>query len=177
MMTDLLATFTHHDPFSLYDPATLVASDPIEIDAPATIVWEVLTDLQRYGEWNPFCVWADSTLEMGAPVHMRLVNYTQPGTLAPNCEYICGFEPERLLSWELRDSEAWPYPARRDQIIEPLGPARCRYVTTDAFTGPNGIHVMRFAGPWVTRAFNDTAKALKARAEALYATRRPASGA
>jgi hypothetical protein len=36
---------------------------------------------------------------------------------------------------------------------------------------------MRFAGPWVTRAFNDTAKALKARAEALYAARRPASGA
>jgi hypothetical protein len=27
---------------------------------------------------------------------------------------------------------------------------------------------MRFCGPWVTRAFNDTAKALKARAEAMH---------
>ena len=104
---------------------------------------------------------------MGAPVYMRLVNYPNPGSLAPNCEYVCAFEPGRLLSWELKDSEAWPYPARRDQIIEELGPEKCRYQSTDAFTGPNGIHVMRFCGPWVTRAFNDSAKALKARAEAM----------
>lgn len=160
-----------YDPFAIYDPDILVASDPVEIGAPAALVWEVLTDLSRYGEWNPFCVWAQSTLEMGAPVHMRLVNYSNPGTLAPNCEFVCAFEPERLLSWELPDSAAWPYPARRDQMLVALGPARCRYVSTDAFTGPNGIHVMRFAGAWVKRAFDDTARALKARAEALYAVR------
>jgi hypothetical protein len=160
------------DPFAIYDPATLVASDPIEIDAPAAIVWEVLTDMPRYGEWNPFCVHVESTLEMGAPVKMSLVNYANPGQLAPNVEYVCAFEPERLLSWEMPDSPAWPYPARRDQIIEALGPNRCRYLSTDAFTGPNGIHVMRFCGPWVTRAFNDTARALKARAEAIYAERK-----
>ncbi|OZA66879.1 MAG: polyketide cyclase, partial [Sphingomonadales bacterium 39-62-4] len=33
----------------------------------------------------------------------------------------------------------------------------------------NGIHVFRFAGPWVKRAFDDSARALKARAEELYA--------
>lgn len=162
------ATAHRHDPFALYDAAILVASDPIEIDAPAMLVWNILVDMPRYGEWNPFCVWAQSTLEMGAPVHMRLVNYANPGTLAPNCEFICGFEPGRLLSWEMPDSDAWPYPARRDQIIEPLGSDRCRYQSTDAFTGPNGIHVMRFCGDWITRAFNDTAKALKMRAEAMH---------
>lgn len=160
-----------YDPFATYDHDRLVASDPVEIAAPASLVWEILTDLARYGEWNPFCVWAQSTLEMGAPVHMRLVNYTEPGSLAPNTEYICAFEPEQLLSWELPDSEAWPYPARRDQMLEALGPDRCRYQSTDVFTGPNGIHVMRFAGPWVRRAFNDTARALKLHAEALYAER------
>lgn len=162
------------DPFAVYDPEILVASDPIEIDAPASIVWEVLTDMPRYGEWNPFCVHAESTLEMGAPVKMSLVNYSNLGQLAPNVEHVCAFEPERLLSWELRDNPAWPYPARRDQIIEALGPDRCRYLSTDAFLGPNGIHVMRFCGPWVTRAFNDTAQALKTRAEAIYTQRRGA---
>jgi hypothetical protein len=53
-------------------------------------------------------------------------------------------------------------------MIEPLAPNRCRYQSTDAFTGENGIHVMRFAGQWVERAFNDSARALKARAEAKY---------
>ena len=160
------------DPFATYDNDTLVYSDPIEIDAPASVVWEVLTDLPSYAQWNPFCISAISTLEMGAPVHMTLINYTTPGTLAPNCEYVCAFEPEKLLSWELPYDEAWPYPARRDQIIESLGPTRCRYQSTDAFLGENGIHVMRFAGPWVTRAFNDTARALKARAEAIWANRK-----
>ena len=83
-------------------------------------------------------------------------------------EYICAFEPGRLLSWEMLDNEAWPYPARRDQMIDELGPEKCRYQSTDAFTGPNGIHVMRFAGPWIARAFNDSARALKARAEAMH---------
>lgn len=160
-----------YDPFSICDPETIVASDPIEIDAPAAIVWAILTDLPRYSEWNPFCVRAESTLEMGAPVVMMLVNYSNPGELAPNTEYVCAFEPERMLSWELPDHPTWPYPARRDQIITPLGSDRCRYLSTDAFLGENGIHVMRFCGPWVKRAFDDTARALKRRAEAMHAAR------
>lgn len=156
------------DPVAGFDPDAVTVSDTVEIEAPARIVWRVLTDLPNYGLWNPFCVKAESTLEMGAPVMMSLVNYAAPGTLVPNCEYICAFEPERLLSWEFRYTPEWPYPARRDQIIEALSPTRCRYHSTDAFHGANGIHVFRFAGPWIKRAFDDTARALKARAEALY---------
>jgi hypothetical protein len=165
-----------YNPFSVYDPSLLVASDPVEIDAPASVVWGILTDVGRYGEWNPFCVRCESTLEMGAPVKMSLVDYTSPGRLSPNVEYVCAFDPERLLSWELPYDPAWPYPARRDQIIESLGPERCRYVSTDAFTGENGIHVMRFAGAWITRAFNDTARALKSRAEAFHAAAKDRGG-
>lgn len=157
------------DPKEGFDPDAVTVSETVDITAPAAIVWQILTDLPRYGEWNPFCVQAQSTLEMGAPVHMSLVNYISPGTLLPNCEYICGFEPEKLLSWWMPHSEAWPYPARRDQVIESTGPASCRYFSTDAFLGVNGIHVFRFAGPWVKRAFDDSARALKARAEAMAA--------
>jgi hypothetical protein len=157
-----------YDPFQIYDRSILVASAPVEIEAPASVVWEILMDMGRYGEWNPFCVRAESALELGAPVRMSLVDYANPGRLVPNVEYICALEPERLLSWEFRYDPAWPYPARRDQIITPLGPGRCRYISTDAFTGENGIHVMRFAGPWIERAFNDTARALKRRAEAIH---------
>lgn len=157
-----------YDPFKVYHRSILVASDPVEIGAPASVVWQILTDLDRYGEWNPFCVKCESTLEVGAAVKMSLADYANPGRLFPNVEYICAFEPERLLSWEKKFDPAWPYPARRDQIIQSLSPDRCRYVSTDAFTGEYGIHVMRFAGPWIERAFNDTARALKHRAEAMH---------
>jgi hypothetical protein len=52
-------------------------------------------------------------------------------------------------------------------MIESTGPGTCRYYSTDAFLGESGIHVMRFCGAWVKRAFDDTARALKARAEAM----------
>ncbi|WP_257549382.1 SRPBCC domain-containing protein [Sphingopyxis sp. DBS4] len=154
------------------NPDAIVISERVEIAAPAALVWDILIDLPRYGEWNPFCIAAESTLEMGAPVHMTLKSYTEPDATFPNCEYVCAFEPERLLSWALPHDDAWPYPARRDQMIESLGEEACAYHSTDAFLGPNGIHVMRFAGPWVKRAFDDTALALKVRAEAMHAASR-----
>lgn len=156
------------DAIAGFNPQAVTVSETVDIAAPARVVWQVLCDMPRYAEWNPFCVRAVSTLEMGAAVDMTLVNYAAPGTLVPNCEYICALEPERLISWEMRYSDAWPYAARRDQVIEPTGPASCRYFSTDAFLGASGIHVFRFAGPWVKRAFDDSARALKARAEALH---------
>lgn len=157
------------DPDAGFDPDAVTVSETIEIAAPARIVWNILCDMPRYAEWNPFCVRAVSTLEMGAAVEMTLANYAVPGTLVPNREYICALEPERMISWEMKFTPEWPYPARRDQLIEATGPQSCRYVSTDAFLGTNGIHVFRFAGPWVKRAFDDSARALKARAETFSA--------
>ena len=45
----------------------VVRSAIVEIQAPAAIVWEILADLDHYGEWNPFCVRCVSTLDLGAP--------------------------------------------------------------------------------------------------------------
>lgn len=158
-----------------YDPKTTVRSETVVIDAPASVVWDILTDLDSYGAWNPFCFGAKSTLEMGAPVEMQLNSYTMPGETYPNVEYVCAKVPERLLSWELPDTPAMPYPARRDQVIEALGEDRCSYYSTDAFFGPNAVHVMFFCGAWIKRAFDDTARALKARAEAIHEERSKAA--
>lgn len=156
------------DPVSGYDPNALLVSETVEIAAPAGVVWKILTDFANYNRWNPFCVRAEAVLELGAPVNMVLANYVNPGSLVPNCEFICEIVPERVIAWELPHRDAWPYPARRDQVIEPVGPASCRYCSTDAFLGANGIHVMRFCSDWVKRAFDDTARALKRHAEAEY---------
>lgn len=159
----------------VYDPEKTVRSDTVEIDAPASVVWEILTDLPRYGEWNPFCFEAKSTLEIGAPLEMQLNNYTMPGETYPNVEYVCANVPERLLSWELPDMPHMPYPARRDQVIEAKGDDRCSYYSTDEFFGPNAQHVMFFCGAWIKRAFDETAAALKARAEAMHRDRKAAA--
>ncbi len=157
------------DPVNGFDPDAVTESVTVEIAAPARIVWNILCDMPRYNEWNPFCVKAVSDLKMGSAVEMCLMNYASPGSIVPNCEYICAFDEERMISWEMIHTDGWTYPARRDQVITPTGPNSCRYYSTDAFLGANGIHVYRFAGPWVKRGFDDSAHALKARAEAFFA--------
>ena len=157
------------DPVNGFDPDAVTESVTVDIDAPARIVWDILCDMPRYNEWNPFCVKAVSELKMGAAVDMRLMNYAAPGSIVPNCEYICALDKDRMISWEMVHTDAWPYPVRRDQVITSIGFNSCRYYSIDAFLGNNGIHVYRFAGPWVKRAFDDSAYALKARAEAFFA--------
>ena len=89
-----------------------------------------------------------------------------PGEYFDNVETICEIDAPHCVAWSAPWLDAWPYPARRDQIIETNEQGGCIYYSTDAFLGPYGIHVMRFAGPWVKRAFDDTAYALKAFVEA-----------
>jgi len=158
------------DPITGYNPENEVRSITVEIDAPVSVVWDILTDLPRYGEWNPFCIKAVSTLEIGAPIEMHLTNFWN-GEIAINTEYVCANDTGRMLSWELKHAPDWPYQARRDQVVASLGPERCSYVSINAFYGDTGFHVMRFAGPWVKVAFDNTARALKARAEAMWAGR------
>lgn len=49
-------------------------STTIEIDASPQSVWEVLIDLDRFGEWNPFITSASGEVEVGE----RLVNRIEP---------------------------------------------------------------------------------------------------
>jgi len=136
----------------------IVTSVRVEINAPASVVWQVLTDLERYSEWNTF----------GDPVTMQVKtpNSDQIGTAV---EYLVCFEPERLLSWEARPTSQSKDAARRDQYVEALGPARCSYVTTDVFLGPNADQLMKNIGSWAKAGFDDVARGLKKQAEAIYA--------
>lgn len=155
-------------PIPSYDPATLVRSIAVEIEAPASVVWQVLTDLDNYRLWNPFCISAVSTLELGAPVHMTLTDYSSGTGTFLNTEYVCAVVPERLLSWELRATAESPQAARRDQIIEHITENRCRYYSTDAFLGEVAQEIMTDSGDWVKRAFDDTATALKEHSELVF---------
>jgi Polyketide cyclase / dehydrase and lipid transport len=164
-------------PIPNYDSHTLVRSVAVEIEAPASVVWEVLTDLANYSSWNPLCPVVMSTLELGAPVEMTLVDYTSDGGTYPYTEYVCAVIPERLLSWELRPTEDCADAARRDQVVERLGEDRCRYYSTDAFLGENAHQIMTESGAWVKQAFDETAVALKQRSEGLHADRLARAGA
>lgn len=148
----------------------LVRSVIVDIAAPAELVWSVLIDLARYPQWNPYTVKVESSLRLGEPVNLFLPHPGQPGELLHVIEYLADFEPHRLLAWEMYARADNPDAARREQHIERTGPASCRYHTTDQFLGATADQVMANHGPWVQQGFDAVARALKVRAETLYAS-------
>ena len=140
----------------------VAASDPVEIEAPAERVWDILVDFERYGEWNPFTTRVDATLEIGAPVML----YVRLGWLKrKQPERIESVEPPHLLAWGTTMGHPVLLSALREQRVEALGERRCRYSTTDATTGLLTPLVALLFGRLIRQGFNDMAAALKTRAE------------
>ena len=152
----------------------IVTSKEVDIAAPASVVWEVLTDLARYREWNPFTVKVESTLKLNEPVDLYIPVPGQPGQEMMVREWLVSYEPEQLLSWEQRAAGDNKDAARRDQYITATGPATCRYVTTDIFLGINADRIMEQFGTWVKASFDAVADGLKQQAEKVQAARRAA---
>lgn len=134
-----------------------------EIEAPAHAVWRVLVDLDGYGRWNPFTPAARSTLEVGAPIDMKVALWSG---LRDQRELIRAVEPDRRLCWGARIAGGLVH-GERCQTLEPLGPDRTRYVTEDRISGPLMPLVMVLYGRSMRKGFEGVARGLKAYCESL----------
>ena len=150
--------------------ANLVTSITVEINAPASLVWEVLTDLENYPHWNSFCFSARCGMQINDMVEM-LTRHPETGETWPVNEYLVTCEPELLLAWEQRPVPENKDAARRDQYVQAIDANRCTYFTTDQFLGVNADTIMAEHGVWVKKAFDQVARDLKQRAESLQAER------
>lgn len=140
-----------------------VRSDPVTIEAPVATVWRVLTDFDRYGDWNPFTPHVKAELTVGARVDMRV---TMGAFRLKQTEIICALEPPTRLAWRTTIGARWLLHAVREQRLEVLGDDTCRYSTQDEFTGVLMPLVILLTRGFVRRGFNAVAVALKRRAEA-----------
>ncbi len=140
----------------------VIRSDAVGIDAPVERVWEVLTDFERYGEWNPFTPRVDASLKVGAPVvlHVKLGPFRLRQTVR-----IQTIEAPTLLAWSMTMGAAGLLSAHREQRLEPLDESRCRYVTTDTFHGLLTPPVALVWGGAIRRGFNSMAVALARRSQ------------
>lgn len=145
-------------------PAAQVIKAEIEIDASPETIFDILTDLAKYPEWNPFTPQIESTLALGAPVDMR-VRLRGADRLSRQVEYVTANERPVKLCWG--GNIPWRFLIRADrcQTLVPLEANRTRYVCTDEISGWLTPLVIRFFGPAMQRGFEDCARALKKRAE------------
>ena len=139
----------------------------LEIAAPATDIWGILTDFPRYPEWNPFITEMESEGVVGGPLRVSLSlpegrdHRLKSTLLRMEEDYELRFRAH-LLFPGLFDGEHF-------MRLVALDPQRTRFVQGDNFTGV----LLRFSGRTLTqlaRGCDYMNEALKRRAEA---NRRP----
>jgi uncharacterized protein YndB with AHSA1/START domain len=137
----------------------------VEIAAPAERVWQVICDLDRYPEWNPFVVACRSSLRVGDRIDMRVRVF--PFFAQPQHETILEHEPGRRLCYGLPRRGSGALVSRRCHEVEAQGAARTRYVSRFELEGWMEPVVRRLLGGRLAEGFAAMSAAIGQRAESL----------
>jgi uncharacterized protein YndB with AHSA1/START domain len=143
-----------------------------EIAAPANVVWEVITDLASYGQWNPFVVACRSTLAVGNPIHMRVRIFSW--FAQPQREIIQDHIPGQRLCYGLDGGRLGAVISRRCHELEPLDPGRTRYRSEFALSGWMAPLTRFLLGSRLRRGFHAMTGGIHTRAERLWSERQAA---
>jgi len=135
----------------------------IDVDAPAARVWQVVSDFERYPEWNPFIVRAAGELRVGKRLDVTIVAPgMKPVSFRPR---VLDVEPGHLVRWKGEFKLPGLFDGRHALTVDPLDGGRSRFTTHEEVTGI----LLPFAGRVMAasqQGFELMARALKERAEA-----------
>jgi hypothetical protein len=134
----------------------------IDIRASANRVWEVLTDLERYSEWNPFITRAGGDLREGGRLRIRI---EPPGKRPMHFRPIVKrLEKARMLRWRGRFLVPGLFTGEHTFELEP-GPDGVRLVQSERFSGVLVPLTWKVMEPAVRTGFSGMNQELKSRAE------------
>lgn len=131
----------------------------IDIQASAEKIWQVLTDLENYQEWNPFLHHAAGKVEMDGNVNVTFVFGSRDMTL--HCTVV-KLEPYHELRWRYHVGFPFLYQGEHIFIMEPAGDGRVHFIDKEVF---KGLLVPLLVKEDDTGGFIAMDQALKARVE------------
>ncbi len=143
----------------------------IEIDAAAETVWEVISDVATYPEWNPFVLSCQTSLKPGAPINMKV--RLGKGTQTAN-EILDEVTPGRGFSYRMKPPPLGALRSYRSHDIEPTDLRRCVYRSHFELTGWLSPLVAALMGSKLQAGFDGMSKGIKTRAESLARSKRAA---
>ena len=136
----------------------------IEIEAPVSVIWDVLSDLDSYVDWNPFLPLASGSIVEGERIEVFIKPPRAKGTtITPRVVLV---EEGRGFSW--RSNILFPglFDVEHYFIIDPIDDTRCRFVQGEEVSGFFVIPIIWLIGGATRRGFERMNEALKARCEA-----------
>src|SRR5436309_16033380 len=133
----------------------------IEIDAPVERVWDVLTDFDRFPDWNPFIRWIRGNAQVGSRLDVFLgASGTRGMRFRPKVTKVV---PNRELRWLGRLGLPRLFDGEHIFEIEPLGPTRARFIQSERFRGLLVPLMARSLNRDARRGFEEMNRALRAR--------------
>lgn len=137
----------------------------IEINAPQSRVWEVLTDFSHYPDWNPFILELKGSVHQGATITYR---FEFPrGIRIWTAAEILRFDQQKELRWGAHFLSPRAFNGEHYFAIAPTSGGGVTFCHGEIFTGlllPIALPILRKYGPRTYEALNI---ALKQRVEAL----------
>ena len=128
----------------------------VAIHAHAATVWHILTDTDRYQDWNPFMPRLSGRLAPGE----RLTITVRPGTRAMTFRpTVLAVEDGTLICWRGRLGMPGIFDGEHELRLEPTADGGTRFVQRESFTG--------LLVPMMPRVLDDTATGFAAMNTAL----------
>ena len=141
----------------------------IEIDAPVERVWEVLTDFDRFPDWNPFIRRIHGNAKVGSRLDVFLgASGTRGMRFRP---IVTKVVPNRELRWLGRLGLPRLFDGEHIFQIEPLGPTRARFIQRERFRGLLVLLMARSLNRDARRGFEEMNHALQSRVHAAPESR------
>lgn len=133
------------------------------VPATSDAIWDVLTDLERWSEWNPVHVEASGAIGFGTPLTLleRIEGLGERRVQARVGEWV----PRGKLIWAER--RGWQFTSTRYVLIEELAARSCIVTVGELFGGMRGEgffmknrRALRLSCEAVNEALRDRAVAL-----------------
>ena len=128
----------------------------VDIQAPAGMVWEILSDTGHYDEWNPFMPRLSGRLAVGERLTLSVRPGTRTMTFRPT---VLAFEDGTLIRWRGRLGVPGFFDGEHELRLEPLPDGGSRFVQRESFSG--------LLVPMMPRVLADTATGFAAMNVAL----------
>ena len=147
---------------------SFVIEQTLDIAAPPQVVWEVLTDFPKYGEWNPFVVRCESTLQPGAAMDMRVKLLGPPQR---QVEWMKEHVPGKRFSYNMKPFPLGALHSQRSHEVESTGQNRTRYRSYFELDGWMMPLVRGLFGASIERGMRGMWEGVQRRSEQLWAQR------
>ena len=149
-------------------PSGLRIEHRVGVQAPAEVIWEVLSDLKSWSQWCKLYPKAEGEIRIGSKLDLTLALPGQaPREIRPT---VLEWVPNEQLHWKLTMMGGLMKTVRYFEI-ESLAEESCIVTNGEILGGLMGPRVGKRVARNIYRAFVDMNDALKARAEALWQAR------